>query len=311
MEKLKELKGKFLAQYEMASSHTIWKYGKDLDYLFEGCKIKTLEDLHNFNELCLKNFYSFAKQMKWSVSTINSRLLTLKIFLKWCKKRNECNFESTEIKLARNDNRVHYTPPNNELDKFLSYINNPKRKSRLITMIKLLLNTGLRRFEICNLKIQDIDFKNSFITIKGKGNKTVRQPVKMEILAEVKEYIENERKETMQKYEKMGGKDLGYVFVSNLGNGGTKRPKDLNNGNQIKEHSFYNQIKKQAKKSGVEDAESWSTHAFRRKYVTTIYEKTGDVFLAQKAARHNSTDTTIRCYINFDQQRLKDIVDSL
>lgn len=308
MKEILNIKGKFLSQYQMASPKTVDKYNHDLNYFFEGCGIETCEDLKNFNEEKLEGFYTIAKNKAWKVSTINSLLLTWKIFLNWCRKKGYCSYDSRDIKLAKNDNRVHFTPKSEEVEKFLEYIGREKIKSRFYVMVKLLLNSGLRRFEICNLKINDIDFDNNIINVKGKGNKTIPQPVKAEILEDIKNYIEGERKETMAKYISLGGKDLGYVFVSNIGTG---KSKDLTNGDKVQEIAFYNQIKNQAKKAGVKDAEEWTTHAFRRKYVTTIYEKTGDVFLAQKAARHNSSETTMKCYIDFDQQRLRSVVDAL
>lgn len=71
----------------------------------------------------------------------------------------------------------------------------PNRKTqqgkRDYAMLKLMLNTGLRKQEVCNLKVGDIKVHNNqfCLLVNGKGNKERRQPIgKTEILEAIKDY---------------------------------------------------------------------------------------------------------------------------
>ena len=45
------------------------------------------------------------------------------------------------------------------------------RGFRDYTIVLLLLDTGIRLSEITNLRLESIDFKQSCLTVSGKGNK--------------------------------------------------------------------------------------------------------------------------------------------
>lgn len=171
-------------------------------------------------------------------------------------------------------------------------------------MFNLLINTGLRRSEICNLKISDIDFENHTIKIVGKGKKIISQPVHKDILLMINSYINSERIENMQRYIAMGGTDLGYIFVTGIGDSDNHHSKDLTNGNKVSESSLFQQIKKMAELSGIKNADKITPHSLRRFAGTSVYELTGDIKTASEFLRHSSISTTEQCYINYNREKL-------
>lgn len=309
----KNIKDEFLSRYSMNSELTKKKYSEELNTLFGIIQqIQTLEDYNSLDYKYLNKFYDYSKTKNWANSTTNHCLLLAKNFGKWMVKKGYSQYNIFEdVKLIRCDNEVRFTPSELDCAKLLNFINKHTKKKRLYIMANLLLNSGLRRMEICNLKIKDINVHNNTLSILGKGNKMIEHPIPNSVINEITNYINIERKEVMDKYIKLGGIDKGYVFLSGIGEKVNSKTKNLTNGNKINEVSFYNQIKKYAKLAGLENNEKISTHALRRRYVTSIYEKTSDILVAQKAARHSSSTTTTKCYINFDVNRLKNAVENL
>lgn len=309
---LEEVKKQFLSQYIMSSPKTQVKYKNEINLFLSVCEIDSIEKLNAFNDVNISKFYEYAKANNWSDCTLNQRLTINKIFTKFCVKKHYIDNNFLEdIKLRKVSNTIHFTPSNEDCEKLLIYIKEHTSKKRLYLMVKLLLNSGLRRTEICSLKTGDIDIQLNCLRIKGKGNKTINQPITEELINELVDYIRNERQEIIDAYKKIGGKDLNYLFLSFVGGKANSTNKNLNNGNQIDNNAFYQQIKRYAKLAGIENAEKFSTHCLRRKFVTSIYEQTGDILIAQKSARHASSSTTTQCYIDFDGERLRDAVNKI
>lgn len=312
MSNLKELKKDFLAQYVMSSEKTKERYKKELDLFFDICNIKTIEDLQNFKNENINLFYEYSKEKKWSAGTTNQRLQTAKLFFSWAfKKKYIDNDFLSDVKRIRTVNEVHYTPSNEDCEKLLTFIKEHTNKQRLYLMTKLLIHSGLRRNEICNLKIDDIDKENSTIKVFGKGKKIVNQPIPSAIMIELIEYINTERAETMLQYKNLGGKDKGFIFVSGIGEKCNKEKKDLTNGNRVDDNVFYQQVKRFASKAGIQNASSISLHSLRRFAGTTIYNETGDIKTACEFLRHSDISTTEKCYIKYDKERLSDTVNSI
>ena len=309
---LKEIKKQFLSQYIMASDKTKFKYENELELFFNLCEINSYEDLQNFNNEKMTNFYNYSKEKNWSPNTINQRLGTAKLFSKWCHKKGytSCDFLE-EIKKIRTVNEMQFVPSEEEVNKLLIFIKEHTSKKRLYLMTKLLLNSGLRRMEICNLKLQDLDKENSTIRVLGKGKKIVEQPIPAPIMIEIVEYINTERKENIDKYIKLGGKDKGYLFVSGIGDNVNKDKKDLTNGNKVNETSFYNQIKTYAKNASLENYEKFDVHCLRRHIGTQIYKQSGDIITAKEFLRHSNVATTEKCYINYDKQKVADSINEV
>ncbi len=57
-------------------------------------------------------------------------------------------------------------------------------------VLKILARTGMRRFELCNLRVRDIDFTKKRIFIpKAKGNKPRTVPIDQDTLQSIKFYL--------------------------------------------------------------------------------------------------------------------------
>lgn len=309
MTDLEKLENEFLSQYVFASKLTQEKYKKEIDLFCKISDIKTIENFNNFD--CMEKFYNFAQTHSWKDSTINQRLLSIKLFYNWGKKRKILNNPFMEdIKKIRMVNTVKYTPSFEDCEKMLKYIQDHTKKQRLYLMVKLLMFSGFRRSEICNLRLTDINNINSRIKVVGKGKKIIEQPIPRELLQEIKNYTETERLENIEKYKQLGGEDLGYIFVSGIGEKGNSN-KNLLNGNKINDAVFYQQIKRYAKLSGIKNGTLISPHAFRRAIGTEVYNRTKDIKTASEFLRHSNVSTTERCYVSFNREMINETISNI
>lgn len=303
----------WIGMYARNSKDTVKRIEKEICVFFNSMEIKSIQDVENFKAEDIYKLYEISSTLNWSNNTTNSYIETAKLFYKWANlnaiiKPNNAIFG---IKRLKNDAEPKYCPTKEEMQSFMGIIKKHTKNKRLFVMVKLCIFSGLRRKEVCNLKISDII--GNQIRIVGKGSKVRLQTVNNEIIEDIMDYINTERKENIKKYIQIGGKDLGYVFVSGIGdfNGYTKKIKNLNNGNKIDEKSFYNQIKNMAKKDiDIKNKEKISPHTLRHFFGTSVYEKTLDLALTQEAMRHSDMATTRR-YVHLNKQRLDDALTSM
>ncbi|MBA7572988.1 Tyrosine recombinase XerC [subsurface metagenome] len=170
----------------------------------------------------------------------------------------------------------------NELENVLSGISNLKHKC----MMALLFSSGLRRKELLNLKVRDIDFERGIIFIaKGKGGKD-----RISILSEVcKDYL----RIYIQQY-----KPAEWLFTGQYG--------EQYSASSI--WKIFDRLKKQhniTKKGNV--------HLLRHTFATRLLESGTDIRYIQTLLGHSNLKTTqIYTHVaNHELTRIKSPLDSL
>ncbi len=116
----------------------------------------------------LNSFYKFLLKIKVRSNNPLERHKALKV-----TKKIQLPFSSEELALVLDENH--------SLDDFIAV--------RDITLIKLLYSTGIRRAELINLKVTDIDFYTKQLKVLGKRNKERIIPLLEEMLVQLKEYL--------------------------------------------------------------------------------------------------------------------------
>jgi site-specific recombinase XerD len=137
-------------------------------------------------------------------------------------------------------------------------------------MIALLYATGVRREELANIKLSDIDLKAGTITVLGKGNKVRMVPVGDHARAELKNYLGIRR-------AFCGDKQAGsqYLFLNRRGKPLTVRSVD-----------------RLVKKFGLAAGIKITPHTLRHSFATHLLENGADLMLIKEILGHSSLSTT-------------------
>jgi integrase/recombinase XerD len=177
-----------------------------------------------------------------------------------------------------------------ELFCYLDKLNDPSGV-RDNAIIRLLIGTGLRRTEITNIKLSDLDIGNRIINVKGKGNKDRTVGLNNDIFKAIHLWIEDFRTE----------KD-GYLFYR------IRKCGTVDNTNKISDQSIYNIVKKRL--DGI-NIKNFSTHDLRRTFATYMLERGIDLIDVMKMMGHASPTTTKRydkSGLNKAMNIMKDVV---
>lgn len=148
-------------------------------------------------------------------------------------------------------------------------------------MLELLLSSGLRCEELCNLKWDDIDWTTKDIrVIEGKGGKN-----RVTMMDDV-------TKKYLLEYKLSLGYESEYVFAVKYRGEIKCRTTD----------SVWRKLKALADRAGVDGV---SPHTFRHTFATVLYKRGLDVRMIQKLLGHSNINTTM-IYIDSNLEMLRD-----
>lgn len=154
-------------------------------------------------------------------------------------------------------------------------------------MVEVLYGCGLRVSELIKLKISDINFKEGFLKVEGKGQKVRYVPLAKYTSHLIKNYIENVRinNKINKKYEDI-------LFLNSRGS-------------SMSRVIVFIIIKELADKAGIR--KNISPHTFRHSFATHMLQNGADLRFIQEMLGHSSITTT-EIYTHLNTEELRDTI---
>lgn len=211
--------------------------------------------------------------------------------------RNFCDFlfwsgyiQEDLAKLVPNT-RVNFTrvlPRHLNIEKIEQLISaakdHPTQGRRNYAMCLLMAKLGLRATEIVELKLENIEFEDLVLKIKGKGNYVDEMPLTRKIADALKDYIENTRQGPSE-----------YLFVS------LRAPFNKLNDGQI----CQNVISEACAKTGIYPQTGYvGSHVFRHSVAVSLLENGATIETISNFLRHRSRQST-EIYARLDINQLR------
>jgi integrase/recombinase XerC/integrase/recombinase XerD len=154
----------------------------------------------------------------------------------------------------------------NQVLRLLDSIEDPRDK----LIVRTIYATGVRVSELCNMNIEDIDFDEHTIRIRGKGDKIRTVFVDDDTLADILKFV--------------GNRIVGPVFVGQQGK---------NISSRAIQHIF-----KHYAPSGI------TPHKIRHSYASELYKRSKNLRVVQENLGHTSIKTTeIYLHTDIDERR--------
>jgi integrase/recombinase XerD len=158
---------------------------------------------------------------------------------------------------------------------------------RNLCMIEVLYGCGLRVSELIDLKISNINFKESYIKVEGKGNKNRFVPLATYTCSMIKDYIANVR----SKY-KINKRCEDILFLNSRGSA-------------MSRVIVFIIIKELTEKAGIN--RKISPHTFRHSFATHLLQNGADLRYIQEMLGHSSINTT-EIYTHLKNEELRDVI---
>ena len=276
---------KYLKEQKNYSKYTISTYEEDLYFLKTYLEKEDISYL-DVDYSVIRLYFNYLDSFNYSKNTIAKKITSARSFYKYLARNNKIKTNPFSLcSLPKKDNLLPKFLYYNELEEMFSSCDDSNLGIRNRCILELLYATGMRVGELVNIKLNDIDLKEKYIKILGKGNK------------ERIVYFGDYAKEYLEKYiyevrdNLLKNKKSDYLFINNSGTNLSARGVELVIKNIIKETSIKSNI---------------TPHVLRHTFATHLLNEGCDILSVQELLGHESLRAT-QVYTHITNEGLRNI----
>lgn len=290
--KINESIDSFLNEKEFIrlSPATLENYRIVLSEFEEYLKPVQLEYIEEISKAEINDYIRYCLKTKGNTpNSTNAKFRRLNVFFNWCfnnqlTSNNPCK-SALHIKETESELKVF---TQSEVEEIISYLNwkanfkkiYTNKRNRLIFIF--LISTGLRVSELVKVKFSDLNLKEHYFSVYGKGGTTNILPLANSLVNELEQW-----KEYSKKHFK--GEQKEFVFNSKTGE-------------QMTDNSVKLFFKKLAKEMDFGETRV-SAHSCRHYFAKTFLKNGGDLSTLSKLLRHSSLAIT-SYYLKWNEKEL-------
>ena len=278
----------YIAVEKRYSPNTLISYRKDLeDFSLFLLETEAHQDLVKVDKKIIRNFMVYLGEKKIAKRSINRKLSSLRSFYLFLLKVGEIktspleNIQSLKFYAEKQIPFSEEEMANQQLE-----ANKPAKKSLLKELIvETLYQTGVRRAELVNLLLENVDFSKSEVKVIGKGNKARVIPISKKLSTLMAEYLLIRK--PLEAYTE-------YFFINAKG-------KKLNDKFVYSTVNTYLSLVTSKKKK--------SPHILRHSFATHVLEYGAEISKVKMIMGHSSLAST-QVYTSANIEQLKKVFNS-
>jgi len=263
---------------------TIDRYKSLIGYYQRFANITTIEEVTDNNVRAL--FIHGRSERAWKANTFINYHKTLGVFFRWCRQNGYMADDPlVDIELPRLEKRIPPKLTKQEALRLLEVVYNYPYDYRFLryrnhAIFATFIFAGLRKGELFNLRLQDVDFENRTIFVnQGKGSKDRIIPMSFTLAQSLKRYVE-ERKRL--------NKTCPEFFAS------------LNRNAGFTDSGLKRLVQKLVSASGI----YFYPHLLRHSFATLMLEGGCDIYSLSRMMGHSDIKTTT-IYLSASAEHLR------
>lgn len=262
------------------SQNTVMAYRRDLELY------QHFQETHK----PVPAFFDFMRAQNLSTRSQARVISSVRTYLRYIETRGEKVPELNELRPPKVTAKLPKTLSFEEFGALLkaSHVEDPSKAMRNRITLMMLYGVGCRVSELIGLNLMDFSPSDRWIKIVGKGNKERMVPLTENLVAELRDYLENSRSHLLKE-----DRLLNSLLVNDRGH----RPSRVDVWRWLAAWSI---------KAGF--SEPVNPHRFRHACATSLLENGADLRSIQLLLGHSSIQTT-QVYTNVTTQNLVRTVD--
>ncbi|MBE0460703.1 MAG: tyrosine recombinase XerC [Candidatus Aminicenantes bacterium] len=276
----------FLTHEKNASKHTIASYRRDLYQLAEylGKRKITLKDVDN---VVLRGFLATLYEKLNKKSTVARKLAAIRSFFQFCLRKKI--LDDNPAKVVSTPKQEKHMPSFMSEDEMSMFLDLPQSKKPLDlrdkAILELLYATGIRVSELVGIDLEDINFQEKLIRVKGKGKKERLVPFGKKAEESMRIYLQS-------RYIIHDGEiNQEALFLNYKGQRITSRSIERIVDKYIQHSALHRKI---------------SPHSLRHSFASHLLSRGADLRVIQELLGHESLATTQK-YTHLDLKRLLEV----
>jgi tyrosine recombinase XerC len=269
-----------------ASPHTIASYRRDLLQLVQYLEERK-SGLDKVDNIILRGFLASRYDRGEKKSTIGRKLAAIRSFFQFCVRRHWMEHNPAKVvSTPKQDKPVPSFLTEEEMQAFLDLPRTNKTLDlRDRAMMELLYATGIRVSELVGINLEDVNFSERLIRIRGKG-----------------------KKERLVPFGRVAEESLrSYLRVRSSINKGKVEPKPifLNYlGKKLSSRSVERAVDKHIRRSALR--RKISPHSLRHSFASHLLSRGADLRIIQELLGHESLATTQK-YTHIDLKHILEV----
>jgi len=278
----------YLSLEKKCSPHTLKAYQANLEafevFITEQGSLETIEEV-SYGEI--RDWIVSLIQSENTPRTVNRKLSALRSYYKFLLRIGSIPVSPLkEHKALKTDTKVALPFSQEEIQRLLAADFFPEEYTGVLqrTVIQLLYYTGIRRSELIELKVQDVDLSEGLMKVLGKRNKERLLPLLPEIKTQLTQLLEQQKQHQISRESE-------HFFVNSRGK-------------KLSEAFVYETVKTYLSK--VSTKTKRSPHVLRHSFATHLLDQGADLNAIKDLLGHSSIAAT-QHYTHSSMKKIQDI----
>lgn len=278
---------------EGKSPKTIESYVGDVEGFQKYLTEKAVDTTQPLSRFSFVRYKQHLLDNEYVITTINKKINSLKVYNDFLQKKGMVSESYIQLKrdrvqIAAGSEQIVTALSEEQVEKLLFYLEDHTKVSQRNKLIAyLLLYTGVRVSELVSIKLSDIDYLASTLTVRGKGGKIREISLRQDVVQLIRSYVKEERLKSKFK-------DSEYLLLSQ------RAPK-------VHRDAVRDWLANISKELGFR----LHPHLFRHTFCTRLLKKGVDLTTVSKLAGHSTVNMTAKFYIQTTRQEKMDAVQLL
>ena len=272
-----------LSTSEGKAANTVESYSRDLKKYVGFLQDRGIQDAEKVRE---EDIFSYTDKLinDYSSASINRIKVSIRNFHRFLNFKYDLKDPSLNLKTSKGKKRLPVYATKNEIDQLMSVFDDEDIDDRFKhTILETIYGLGLRVSECCDLRVSQVNLRDGFVKVLGKGNKERVVPIPDQTRKMMEHYFSNIRPLRIKK-------NTNLFFINRLGK------------------KIYPQYVEKIIQEKLEEAglhKHLTPHKLRHSYATHLLEGGADLRVIQELLGHSDISTT-EIYTHVQAERLKE-----